>query len=132
MFEKGLRKSAFVLSLLCALIGILHIFGFTYDIMEYRGGGTLDPDTDTSINKIVTRIIEGLGIVAFGITGLLVAEQRKNEETDVEFKRNLLNLLEQVQKDQTEQTTLNQESMDKLSKSIHTLQSQAGRKKNKK
>ncbi|PGM88803.1 hypothetical protein [Bacillus cereus] len=132
MFEKRLRKLAFVLSLLCAGIGILHIFGCTYSIMEFRGGGTLDPDTDTSINKIVTRIIEGLGIVAFGITGLLVAEQRKNEETDAEFKQNLLTLLQQVQDAQDKQTTLNTESMDKLSKSIHTLQSQAGRKKGKK
>lgn len=131
MRVNALRKATVFFSLLCAFIGLLHMLGFTYDIMEFLGGGTLDPDTDTSVNKIVTRIIEGLAFIAFGITGLLIAEQRKSEDADAEFKHNLLTLLEQVQKDQTEQTTLNQESMDKLSKSIHTLQSQAGRKKGK-
>ncbi|MFJ8415034.1 hypothetical protein [Bacillus paramycoides] len=135
MGEKILRKTVACLSFLCALIGILHICGCTYNIMQWLDSvenGTLDGDTFTSINKVMTRIIEGLGIVAFGITGLLVSEQRKNEDADAEFKQNLLTLLQQVQNAQNQQKTLNEESMEKLSKSIHTLQSQAGKKKNKK
>ncbi|PFX73756.1 hypothetical protein COL39_13050 [Bacillus cereus] len=129
MREHKLRKTTAFFSGLCILIGLLHMLGFTYCIMQFSGGGTVDPDTYTSTNKIVTRLIEGLAFFAFGITGLLIAEQRKNEDADAAFKQNLLSLLEQVQKDQTQQTTLNQANMEKLSKSIHTLQSQAGRKK---
>ncbi|QED46007.1 hypothetical protein [Cytobacillus dafuensis] len=127
-----MRKVLFIASLVCFVLGILHVFGFSYSIIDFMYNDiTLDTDTEKSINKITTRVVEGLTVMAFSLTGFLVWEQRSHESQEAAFKESLVSLLDEIKEQQGKTQSQNAKLEEKIDEAKHKILSYNG-KKNKK